>query len=161
MTCFIIGLNMGLLKMTKAIQLRQVCIQDAKKLLAWRNDELTRLSSHNQNVVDIKEHQAWLEKSLKNVNRKLVIAVYQGDDIGSLRADYDNEKQAWQLSWTLAPDFRGQGLAKEMVRLFAKNIQDAVWAEVKETNLASVRVAEYAGLDFSHAKDNILYFSRS
>ena len=147
--------------MAKGVQLRQVSIHDAEQLLAWRNDELTRLSSHTQDFIDVTTHQVWLENSLKNSNRKLVIAVYQGEDIGSLRADYDTKKQAWELSWTLAPDYRGKGLAKEMVFVFANSIQDAIWAEVKETNLASIRVAEYAGLVQTNRKQQVLYFSRS
>lgn len=147
--------------MAKGVQLRQVSIYDAEQLLAWRNDELTRLSSHTQDFIDVTTHHVWLENSLKNSNRKLVIAVYQGEDIGSLRADYDTKKQAWELSWTLAPDYRGKGLAKEMVFVFANSIQDAVWAEVKETNLASIRVAEYAGLVQTNRKQQVLYFSRS
>lgn len=147
--------------MANDVQLRQASIQDAKQLLAWRNDELTRLSSHTQDLINVTTHQAWLETTLKNSNRKLVIAVYQGKDIGSLRADYDAKKQAWELSWTLAPNFRGKGLAKDMVFVFANSIQEAIWAEVKETNLASVRVAEYAGLTFTHQQNQVLIFSRS
>lgn len=146
--------------MINDFQLRQANIHDAEKLLAWRNDELTRLSSHTQDLIEVTQHQVWLERTLKNTDRKLVIAVYQGDDIGSLRADYDTKKQAWELSWTLAPNYRGKGLAKEMVRIFANSIKAAICAEVKETNLASVRVAEYAGLTFTHQQHQVLFFSR-
>jgi len=144
--------------MTLDIGLRAVSIEDSEQLLLWRNDETTRLASHQTQVLSLSEHQSWLAKSLCNPQRKLYIAQHLDQDIGTVRADYLIERQAWLLSWTLAPEKRGQGLAKHMVLTLVSMIDDAVCAEIKKDNLASIRIAEFSGLTLMNASDGILNF---
>ena len=142
------------------IALRAVSIEDAELLLLWRNDETTRLASHQTQLLSLSEHQSWLAKSLSNPQRKLYIAQYLGQDIGTVRADYQDDQNAWLLSWALAPEKRGQGLAKYMVKTFIDLIDDAVCAEIKDTNQASLSVAKFSGLNMSHSESGIHYFYR-
>lgn len=144
--------------MFDSIHLRRVVQDDAEQLLAWRNDESTRLSSHQMAVISFDEHQNWLRQSISNPNRQLYIASYLNDAIGTVRADYLNQYKAWELSWTLAPNKRGFGLAKLMVLALVDLIDGAVCAEIKEDNLASIRIAEFAGLTLINASDGILRF---
>jgi len=140
------------------IGLRAVSIEDAEQLLLWRNDETTRLASHQTQVLSLSEHQSWLAKSLCNPQRKLYIAQYLGQDIGTVRADYLIERQAWLLSWTLAPEKRGQGLAKHMVHAFVDVIDDDICAEIKDSNLASIKIALFIGCTLIDTKKTIQFY---
>jgi len=129
------------------VSLRLATIKDAKLLLAWRNDPLTREASRNSGEVPWENHVAWLEKSLLMSERKLYIAEEAGVPVGTVRADrLANGVQ--ELSWTIAPEARGRGLAKEMVFLFVRKILpgESLLAVVKAGNTASEKIAEALGL---------------
>lgn len=151
---------LGTYFMTVKVQLRKADLEDATRLLSWRNDEESRQSSHQSQVISVEEHCTWLKASLANSNRKLYIALYNQEPIGSVRADFLIEQNIWQLSWVLAPQKRGLGLAKLMVLALVETIPDAIKAEIKANNHASIRVAEYAGLVLAESNYSVLTYAR-
>ncbi|MDB5888528.1 MAG: GCN5-like N-acetyltransferase, partial [Rhodocyclales bacterium] len=60
--------------MSADIVLRPATLQDAALLLDWRNDPLTRLSSHSADEIPLDEHLAWLNRILGDPLRQLLIA---------------------------------------------------------------------------------------
>jgi RimJ/RimL family protein N-acetyltransferase len=66
----------------------------------------------------------------------------------------------WELSWTVAPNARGRGVAKQMVTLLAHQISEPIRAEVKAKNIASARIAEHAGMAVSREVDGVLHYCR-
>jgi RimJ/RimL family protein N-acetyltransferase len=143
--------------MAELIQLRLATMGDANHLLAWRNDEASRRFSLNSEVVSEQHHQSWLQRSLKDPQRQLYIAESGGQPIGTLRVD--THQHIHTISWTLAPDFRGKGLAKAMVALLVRSLTGDIVAQILPDNTASVRVAEYAGLIYQHTKNGVMYYS--
>ncbi len=141
------------------IKLRLATLADADLLLAWRNDSETRQFSHHTHEISRSEHIAWLAKTLANPERKLFIAELAGKPVGTVRADH--QSNVWEISWTIAPEARGQGIGKEMVRTLALQIQDPIRAEIKAGNVASIKIAEFAGLHFSHESQGTLHYIRS
>jgi len=127
----------------KNIIFRPAIINDAKLLLSWRNDPETRKQSINMEEVPLEKHIEWLEKSLTNPNRKLLIAIIGEEPVGTIRLDI--EKPYAELSWTVAPTARGRGvgtkIVKEAVQLFNRSLK----AKIKPGNLASMKIAESAG----------------
>lgn len=144
--------------MSSTITLRPVSLDDAEMLLEWRNDPETRGASHNQDPVDREEHIAWLTRQLANPDMRMLIAEHDGRAVGTVRAEAD--RGAWQLSWTVAPPARGQGHAKAMVAALANSIKEPVRAEIKTGNMASIKVAEYAGMSFQSQADDVLHYGR-
>ena len=144
--------------MSGHLELRLADINDADLLLAWRNDPQTRKDSHSSNVISRDNHLAWLAKITTDPMRKLYIAIEHDIPVGTARATYDN--RTWELSWTVAPEARGRGVAKRMVRTLAEQITEPIRAEIKPGNQASIRVAEYAGLTFAQEIDGILHYQR-
>jgi RimJ/RimL family protein N-acetyltransferase len=138
--------------------LRPALIEDAQKLLDWRNEAATRNASHNLGTIGMDEHMAWVTATLKNPDRRLYIAESGDMPFGTVRADFSGGVA--ELSWTIAPEFRGRGLAKLMVAALAAQITGAIRAEVKETNSASIRVAESAGMSLEKSLDGVLHFKR-
>lgn len=113
-------------------------MEDAAILFRWRNDPVTCANFISSEPVSWPEHREWLSKVLRNPARELFIAEEGGAPVGTVRID-DGGKD---LSWTVAPEHRGNGVGKRMVALAAK---PGHIARIKRSNTASQKVAEYAG----------------
>lgn len=151
----------GYLEAVKApkLKFRPATITDTDILLKWRNDPETRKRSHNSRKISKNEHNKWFAASLENSNRKIFIVEYNENPVGVIRTD--NEGGVVELSWTVAPEVRGQGIGKEMVSLFVKKINEPIRAEVKVGNEASRRIAEGVGMRLDYKKDGNFYFSKN
>ena len=133
-------------------------MKDADMLLDWRNDPETKKASHSTSEVVKEEHVAWLSKILGNADRRLLVAEKNSAPVGTVRADF--AEGVWELSWTVAPNSRGQGVAKRMVALLASEISEPIRAEVRANNITSARIAEHAGMAFNREVEGILHYSR-
>ena len=138
--------------------LRKATINDAALLLNWRNDVRTVEASHSTKQVEFSEHMAWLSGALVDNTLKLFICERQGAPVGTVRAHL--KQGVWVLSWTVAPEFRGQGIAKEMVALAVASLCGPFRAEVKEGNVASMSVAEHIGMTLVNKADGVLYYEK-
>lgn len=123
-------------------------------LFDWRNDEETRQQSINTAPLERSAHEQWLAKTFINPNRRLFIFEENGIPAGTCRIDREVEpdgREVFELSWTIAPNYRGKGLGKKMLgELLAKESLRGklVKATVKGDNLASVKMAEKFGFRF-------------
>lgn len=145
--------------MRAAITLRPASLQDAALLLSWRNDPQTRAASHNTAPVEMSQHLAWLEAALADRARQLFIAEDDGVAVGSLRVDRQADGVS-ELSWTVAPAARGQGVGKRMLAVLLSTLEGPVRAEVKCGNTASMRIAESAGLKLVREEEGVLHYAR-
>ena len=120
----------------------------------------TQGSVHIGNVAEIQfhEHMTWLVDVLANPERAVYIGEHNGAAVGTVRADVSNG--VCELSWTVAPEFRGQGFGTEMVALLAMSIPGPIRAEVKRGNAASIRIAEAAGMCLEKEDEGVLHFLR-
>lgn len=142
--------------------LRKATISDAKALFDWRNDPATRAASISTGEIEYDSHVAWLTATLNNTARSLLVAEEDGIPVGTVRVDREPNGTA-ELSWTVAPDARGRGLAKRMVQMAAEETAatHTVRAKVKADNIASAKVAVAAGMVLFKRDGDVLYFSRS
>ena len=141
------------------LKLRPASIHDADLLLELRNDADARNASHQTAIVQREEHISWLTNSLNNPHRRLLIAEKNGVPVGIVRADFSNG--VYELSWTVAPAARGRGVAKQMVALLTSKISEPIRAEIKANNRASVRIAEYSGMEFDREVCGVLHYTRA
>lgn len=142
--------------MDVSVRLRLATMADAARLLYWRNDPDTRRYSLNAEQITEQQHMLWLQQSLSNPQRLLYIAEYADQPVGTVRVD--STENLHRISWTLAAEFRGKGLAKAMVRLLVSQLTGTIVAEILPGNTASVRVAEYAGLTYQNTYNCIMYY---
>lgn len=110
------------------MNLRPATMDDAIVLLGWRNDPVTRAGSRDDGLVSLDDHVHWLALHLYEV----FIAEHDGTAIGTGRRSADNE-----LSVTVAPEHRGQGYARQIVKALAA-MGTASWAACKRTNAPSM-----------------------
>lgn len=141
------------------ISLRSVKFEDWPMLLEWRNDEETRKNSHSTDPVAEASHKTWLNKVLDDPNTQLFIAEENGIAVGTTRADFHEPQNDYLLSWTIAPHARGKGIGKLMVKAMADRLNGRIRAEIKSGNVASVKIAEFAGLSYKKEENQVLFFS--
>ncbi|WP_210026738.1 GNAT family N-acetyltransferase [Methylobacterium sp. PvR107] len=121
------------------LHLRHARPSDASWLLEWRNDPATRLASISEAEVDAESHEAWLLKAIAGAGRTLLIAETDRP-VGVVRLDFGDSTE---MSWTVAPEARGQGIGLQMVR--AALPSGRVFACIKSENIPSQRIAAGAG----------------
>ena len=131
---------------------------DSEILLKFRNDPVTRSGSHHSEKIKQKEHDRWFKATLNNPNIQLYVFEIDGKVVGTARSDFDEE--TYKLSWTVAPEERGKGVGKKMVYLLANALKTPIRAEVKESNIASIKIAKFIGMTLDFNEDGILYFSK-
>lgn len=129
-------------KHSSLISFRHAEFDDWALLLEWRNDEQTRMASRNSDPIEVDNHRAWLRAFLARPDHKLLIAVCDKVEVGTVRLDPGNPGE---MSWTVAPQHRGRGIGTRMVKAALKQISGAVTAIAKTDNIGSCRIAESAG----------------
>jgi RimJ/RimL family protein N-acetyltransferase len=139
------------------VSLRPAVFSDAARLLRWRNDSETRRWSRHDAETSEADHAEWLSQSLGNASRRLWIAEADNSAVGTVRAD--STAVGYEISWTVAPECRGQGIGKEMVRLACQMLTGRVYAYVKVGNEASSRIAMAAGLKFESSCQDFMCFA--
>lgn len=135
-----------------AVDVRPATTEDAERLLRWRNDPDTRRSSRDRGEVGPEQHREWLESVLTREDRLLFVASDADGDVGTVRWDRVEDRVedggGWEVSITVAPERRGQGLARPLLaageRALAGTHAGAVarvlHAAVHEGNVASRRL---------------------
>ena len=136
---------------------RRATAEDALDVLDWRNDEVARVMSRTQDMVEEAGHLAWFSEAINDPRRKLLIGEIDGDKIGMVRFDQGEETE---ISINLNPLFRGRGLGFALLSVALAYSSGPVSAQIKEENLASVRLFERAGFVFESANDGLLRYVR-
>lgn len=142
-----------------SLQLRPAGMDDARNLMAWRNDPAARAASLNAGAVEWDGHLRWLEGVLADRNRRLYIASRQGESLGTVRADFSGG--AYELSWNVAPEHRGRGVGRRMLGALMMELEGPFRAAVKKDNAASARIAEAAGMVLEKEQDGVLYYYKA
>lgn len=139
-------------KQASAVDVRPATMDDAERLLRWRNDPDTRRSSRDRAEVGPEQHREWLAASLEREDRLLFVATDEVGDVGTVRWDRVDDG-GWEVSITVAPERRGQGLAgpllaageRTLAGTHAGAVARVLNAAVHEGNAASRRLFVAAG----------------
>ncbi len=132
------------------IYLREATIEDRDLLYEWANDPETRRASFHTEIIAYEEHCRWFERILKDEKERQCILVDQDELVGQVRLTLEGEDAV--VSYSIAPDKRGLGYGKEIIRLtqdLARGHSDIhrLVAQVKPSNLASVSCFENCGFE--------------
>jgi RimJ/RimL family protein N-acetyltransferase len=134
-----------------SLRLRPATADDAERLLAWRNDPVTRAASRSTAEVALDEHRGWLERVLADPERHLLIGEAEGRAVGQARFDALDDG-AYEISVTVAPEVRGQGLGTALIAAATGWLREtapgaAVLAAVRPENAASLAAFRAAGYE--------------
>jgi len=145
------------------IWLLPVTWDDSADLLRWRNDPTTRNNSRSNKVVSQEDHDAWMAACMSPAHPKgkVWVADVDGTSVGVIRINLDLE-----VSITVAPEHRGKGYAKEMLRQVCAKFQGNYYdtycldAEIKTTNVASQYVFEQCGFKMISCDGEYMQYRR-
>lgn len=135
------------------IRLRPVVLSDREHLFQWRNHPAVRQYSLQAQEIDWPSHCQWLEATLQNPLRVLLLGALNTEPVGVLRYDLSGDgggSDAW-VSVYLVPQRMGQGLGVPLLRaghawLSAHHPQvRQLNAQIVPANQASLKVFEKAG----------------
>ena len=128
------------------------CLQD----FVDRNDPTTIENSIVTQAVNPEDHHNWLSKILNDASVQLFIVHADKETIGTVRINSTLRDK--EISWTIAPNHRGKGYGKTIVNKLVNSLEGTVIAQIKNSNIASKKIAEYAGLKMvSETNDLIKY----
>lgn len=143
--------------------IREVTPSDFLDLFSWRNDKLSREMFCNSSLITIKEHSTWFEEARKSKNKHIFIGLdSENNKVGVCRFDVDDKMHNAEVSLNLNPHFRGKGLSRELLEMslikFRENFNNEIIANVKPSNIPSLKVFENCNFYFKKKnKDTLLY----
>ncbi len=130
--------------------MRGARLDDAPRLLQWRNDPVTRAASRSMGEVTPGEHETWLAATLADPRRHLLVGEVRGTPVGQVRFD-ELEDGRFEISVGLASEARGRGIGSPLIAAgvaWLRERTDAtIVAEVREENESSLRA--FARVGFS------------
>ena len=116
---------------------------DVKLVFDWRNDPVSRAAAHNSEPLVWEKHGLWFDAALKNSEREIYIVKHEGIPVASIRRD--RHQGHWLISIVVAPEQRGKGIAKALLWQFVRKFSDIHFAEIKPSNIASIKIFSEAG----------------
>lgn len=134
------------------ITLRDASEGDAPLLWHWRNDAVVRSGSFSSHLVSWDEHRNWMVEKLRDKDCHIWVAEESSCPVGTVRAQRRTQGGA-ELGITIAPEFRGQGLASFLIQKAVRRATQ-IWGEsqmlalIKPQNESSIKAFEDAGFEF-------------
>jgi UDP-2,4-diacetamido-2,4,6-trideoxy-beta-L-altropyranose hydrolase len=133
-----------------SLSVRPATMDDSETMYAWRNHPTTRVMSLNPAPIAWKDHQRWLDATLKNVERCLLVASIGSSDVGVVRFDGCADDQL-EVSLYLDPALHGLSLGRSMLLageayvLQRRPATRGFVAAVLQRNAGSMRLFESCG----------------
>lgn len=144
---------------------RPVTAADEWLLLDWANDPTTRATAFQPHPISADVHHRWLQRRLAETERfrLFVIETPAGVELGQVR--FEREHEAWVISYSLAREFRGQGLASPMLESALASLRHAIGpglvaGRVRPENLKSRRVFDRLQFTAAEVDDKAIEFRR-
>ena len=148
-----------------SLTLRPATLEDGEDLLRWRNDPVTRANSLDTAEVQRDGHFSWLEHTLNDPERVLLMAEREGNRLGMARFD-TMAPGLWRVSISVAPAARGQGLGAALLSAAILHLERRhgpaeFQAEIRAANRPSQRIFEDCGFVRTDADGGVFYYRRA
>jgi len=132
------------------MKIREATENDSNLIFNWSNDPLVRAQSFYSNIIEFENHKNWFKQKLQNDNSLLLINNFDGNNIGLVRFELENDKCT--VGILIDEKFRGKGFSSLMLinssTYYFNRFWTPIFADIKESNTASIRSFEKAGYSF-------------
>ena len=146
------------------ILIREVSQNDSKDIFEWRNDPESRSMFINSGELDFDEHDRWLSKTISSPLKNIYMGEIDGKKIGITRFDFDEKEHETEVSINTNPNFRGKGYGKklliESINKFQVENEANLIARIKNKNIGSIKIFEFAGFVRFNVNKNIISFKK-
>lgn len=95
--------------------IRKVSLKDSDLLFKWRNSPEVFKFLFNPMPIERANHDTWIEKTIANNLIAFYIISLDGNDIGTVRFDFEAGLEKAEVGIYLAPDQHGKGLGALML----------------------------------------------
>lgn len=135
--------------MESNVYLRRAGKEDAELFFKWVNEPVVRANSFNTELIPWENHQKWFEKVLADGGVRIYVLMQDNLPVGQVRLSFEDNK--WQISYSIASAYRGQGYGKLILQLAENELVitgragEKLFAEVKIHNTASQRIFSRLG----------------
>jgi RimJ/RimL family protein N-acetyltransferase len=130
-----------------SMKIREATESDTKIIFNWSNDSLVRVQSFSSNTIEFEDHVIWFKEKLQKDNSLLLINKFDGNNIGLVRFEVENEKCF--VGILIDEKFRGKGFSSLMLinssKYYFTRFSTPIFAHIKKSNIASIRSFKKAG----------------
>jgi len=133
---------------------------DCRFLFNLRNHTIVREASFNSDEISFDQHETWFEKTLKDSNTIIFIALDDSDErCGMVRFKKDGDVAT--ISVAVSPSLHGKGYGTSLLiegcstYLSQEQNVHEIFAEIKEDNVTSMRVFGKAGFVETTSENDI------
>ncbi|OEJ66327.1 UDP-2,4-diacetamido-2,4,6-trideoxy-beta-L-altropyranose hydrolase [Magnetovibrio blakemorei] len=138
----------------KAVSLKLAMLADTDLMYRWQSNPNLRKHSRQPLSPTYDEHVSWVEASLSNPRRMILLIMHAGISVGILRFDKLNEANKYEISILIDDKYQGLGIASAALSLGrALHPSSQIIAEVHIENKASRTLflnAGYVPIDETH-----------
>lgn len=123
--------------------LRPVEQKDMDLLYSWANDHTVRENAFHTEPIPYEDHKKWFNSLMDDHDQKQFIFMQDEEPVGQARITICGETA--EIGYSVAPEKRGSGLGKELIRLIIEAIRTdcpsvtRLTAKVKPSNTASAQ----------------------
>jgi RimJ/RimL family protein N-acetyltransferase len=132
----------------RGIRVRRAEAGDCRILFEWANDAAVRQASFASAAISWDEHSRWFAEKMRD-RASMILMFEEGDPAGTVRFQFKDGGDA-EISVTVAPEFRGQGLAAHFLEravefAFEHSAVERIQAFIRTGNRVSAKAFEQAG----------------
>jgi len=143
------------------MKIRSLKEEDFGEILTWRNDKYSRKMCLQEEKISLEEHENWLKNSLDNPNIDFFLGEFNGDKLGIVRFDLDENKKFSEISINMNPDMRSKGFGKKLLKKAIKNYLERkkvnLNAKVKKINNISLNLFLKVGFLIIDKNDHLIF----
>lgn len=125
---------------------REIKQDDCLKIFEIANDDDVRQNSFNSDKIELEDHKKWFKNILYSDSIKFYVLEFNGDIVGQIRFDFDEEFPV--ISISLNKRYRGFGLSKYLLsKGMESDKHGKLVAYIKKDNLKSIALFKSMGFE--------------
>mgnify|MGYP001368238174 FL=1 len=150
----------------RQLRIRRATTDDARLLFRWANDPAVREAAFNSDPIEWDDHLSWLEGKLRSEESVILILEMDAVPVGQIRFDREASSDVWTIDYSVDREFRGMSLGKEIVSQGVEYLVRQMGkvrfsAEVKKSNVPSIKVFEFNGFVLESVQSHSVRFART
>ncbi|MDB4761665.1 UDP-2,4-diacetamido-2,4,6-trideoxy-beta-L-altropyranose hydrolase [bacterium] len=147
---------------------REAKLEDRDQYFVWANNLEVRKNSFSHDPISKDAHARWFSNRINTYYSCLLVVVdFEGNDLGQVRFDFDEQKQGWIVDFSIDSSFRGCGYGKSAL------VEGLFWmrqkhegrllilADVLDINPVSKRLFSEVGFKRIGSTDHYSSYSRT
>lgn len=139
------------------ITFREATFEDSKITFDLSNDKEVRNNSINKNQINWEEHLKWLKNKLEDRGYKIYLFYMEKVFVGQVKFEINAQEAV--ISISISEEFRGQGLAQNILEKSIQNLISqfnnikTITAYIKQNNIASTKSFSKIGFIFEKEEE--------